>query len=165
MDADRSNPSRWSHRLLVIALSLLGCVIAMYLALYQWHVFDRVFEPFFGNGSTKVLRESALARFLPIPDAFLGALAYAAEAITAGIGDRERWRTWPSIVLLFGAVSLGLALGGITLAIVQATVVRDFCTLCLCSAAVSVVLAILAAPEVIAAVRHWSSNRAYETAR
>ena len=165
MTARSDNASRWSHRAAVIALSLGGCGIAIYLALYQWHVLDYVFEPFFGDGSRQVLRNSVISRVLPVPDAFLGAIAYAAEAFTAAIGDRDRWRTAPHIVLLFGVVSAGLGIAAIALVVVQATVIRRFCTLCLCSAGVSVVLAILAAPEVLAAIRSRSTNsHARETA-
>lgn len=147
------NPSRWSHRAIVIAFSLVGCAIATYLALYQWHAIDRVFEPFFGDGSRRVLRQSVVAQMLPIPDAFLGALVYAAEAITASIGDEHRWRTAPRVVLLFGCVSAALALAAIVLLVAQPLLVHTWCTLCVCSAAISIVLAILATPEVVAAVQ------------
>jgi hypothetical protein len=45
------NPSSWSQRLPIVALAFAGFGIAMYLALYQWGVFARVWEPFFGEGS------------------------------------------------------------------------------------------------------------------
>ena len=63
------NPSRWSHRLPVLLLALAGCGIATYLALYQVHVVAHVWEPFFGDGSRVILRESSIARLLPVLEA------------------------------------------------------------------------------------------------
>jgi hypothetical protein len=158
------NPSRWSHRAVVVALALVGCAIATYLALYQWRVIDHVFEPFFGDGSRRVLRQSVVAHMLPIPDAFLGALAYAAEVVVASIGDAHRWRTAPRVVLLFGCISAALLLAALALLVAQPLLVNSWCTLCLCSAVISIVLAILATPEVLAAVQTlWHQTPAEET--
>ncbi|MGH7875641.1 MAG: hypothetical protein ACREQO_25900 [Candidatus Binatia bacterium] len=57
---------------------LVGFGIALYLFLYQLGLFLNVWEPFFGNGSRKVL-QSHLTRVLPVPDAALGALGYLIE--------------------------------------------------------------------------------------
>jgi hypothetical protein len=67
------NPSAWSKRLPVIGLALLGCGIATYLGLYQVDVIRHVWEPFFGNGSEVILKQSTVAHLLPVPDALLGA--------------------------------------------------------------------------------------------
>jgi uncharacterized membrane protein len=154
MNADLFNPSDWRHRTIAIVLATIGCAIAMYLALYQWHATDRIFDPFFGDGSRRVLRQSAIARFLPVPDAFLGAIVYFAEAIAAAAGDEHRFRTAPRIVIAYGCISAALALAAIFLLLAQALVVHAWCTLCLCSAVLSLALAALAAPEVVAALRH-----------
>src|SRR3712207_131609 len=94
------NPSCWTQRLPIIGLVLVGFGIAGYLALYQLNIFTSVWEPFFGDGSRKILN-SSVSHILPIPDAALGALGYLADAVTGSIGGRERWRTMPWIVILF----------------------------------------------------------------
>src|SRR6478735_4374840 len=99
------NPSTWPRRLPALFLSLLGCVIATYLTLYQMDILSSVWEPFFGAGSRMILKESALARRLPVPDASLGAVAYLLDVILDCLGGETRWRTSPWIVLALGLVS------------------------------------------------------------
>ena len=94
------NPSRWVERLPLIGLAGIGFVIASYLALYQFGVLDKVWDPFFGDGTRQVLT-SKISRAFPVPDAALGALGYLLDAVTGAIGGRERWRTRPWIVLCF----------------------------------------------------------------
>ena len=79
------DPSEWSQRIPIVVLAVVGFVIASYLALYQLRVFPTVWEPFFGDGSLKILN-SGVSRILPIPDAALGALGYLADAVTGVIG-------------------------------------------------------------------------------
>lgn len=151
--------SAWPRRLTIMALALLGCAIATYLALYQWEVLDRVFEPFFGRGSERVLRDSVLARVLPVPDAFLGALGYLAEIILESIGGHERWRKLPWAPMLAGLIAIGLAVVAIGLVMTQAFAVKAWCTLCLCSAGISILVAALAWREAHGAYRHWRQIR------
>src|SRR5687767_11070331 len=66
------NPAAWSQRIPIVVLAVIGFLIASYLALYQLKVFDTVWEPFFGNGSKKILN-SPISHALPIPDGALGA--------------------------------------------------------------------------------------------
>lgn len=114
-----------------------------------------VWEPFFGNGSTRVLKESAIARHLPVPDASLGALAYLVEAVLEAAGGDDRWRRRPGIVLLLGLTAAGMAVGSALLVLTQAVFIRAFCTLCLVSAACSFVIAGSVADEVWAAWQQW----------
>jgi hypothetical protein len=123
----------------------------MYLTLYQLDVVANVWEPFFGNGSQLILKESSIARMLPVPDALLGAVIYLVEAVTECLGNRQRWRSWPSAVFATGLVAAGLLLAGMALVACQAFVFRAFCTLCLLSAACSLAIAVVVAPEVMAA--------------
>jgi len=83
------NPSAWSDRVPLLVLALVGFGIAAYLALYQVGFFSSVWEPFFGNGS-QIILHSRLSRFLPIPDAALGALGYTLEVISGISGGRGR---------------------------------------------------------------------------
>ncbi len=148
-----ANPSSWAHRLPVIVLALVGCALATYLTLYQWHVTASVWDPIFGAASSEAVLTSVFSRSLPVPDATLGALAYLAEAIVAALGGSGRWRTTPWLVVLFGLVLAGLALTSLALVLTQIFLVHTLCTLCLCSAAISFVNAWLGRDEVFSTVR------------
>ena len=148
------NPSEWPRRLPVLALALAGCGIATYLALYQLGVLADVWEPFFGEGSRLILKESAVARRLPVPDALLGAFAYLLDAGADLLGGRGRWRTMPWAVLLLGVVSGLLGLTALVLVFCQAAVFHAYCTLCLASAGCSLLVAALVVDEVRAALGH-----------
>ena len=149
-----SNPSTWPRRLPAFLLALVGLGIATYLALFQLDVFSEVWEPFFGNGSRLLLKQSAIAHLLPIPDAALGAIAYLLDAILDFAGGPTRWRTAPWLFLMFGALAFLLGITGILLVILQPTPFGAFCTLCLCSTACSVLTAIVAADEVLAVIAY-----------
>jgi uncharacterized membrane protein len=112
-----------------------------------------VWEPFFGDGSRRVLH-SGISRLLPVPDASLGAAGYLAEIVTGLLGGPERWRTAPWAVLAFGAVAAGMALADLLLAGFQLFGLRAGCTLCLTSAGISLAVARLAREEVPRAARH-----------
>ena len=89
------NPASWSDRLPMAGLALAGFGVSVYLALYQYGVFGRVWEPFFGRGSEEILHSwvSDLLRDrlgLPITDAALGACGYAADAVGSLIGGATR---------------------------------------------------------------------------
>lgn len=115
---------------------MFGFGIATYLALYQWGVLGDVWEPFFGEGSVVVLG-SSISRFLPFPDAALGALGYLMDAVTGVVGGRERWRTMPWLVVVFGLAVGPLGAVSVLLVILQPVVLDAWCTLCLAPAAVS----------------------------
>lgn len=149
------NPATWSQRVPIIVLALVGFCIAGYLALYQWRVVDSVWEPFFGRGSTIVL-DSWVSRMMPFPftDAFLGALGYLADAVTGVIGGRARWRTMPWIVILFGMLVGPLGAVSILLVILQPVLFDAWCTLCLGTAAISVLMIGPAMDEFLASLQH-----------
>jgi uncharacterized membrane protein len=155
----KHNPSRWSHRLPVLLLALAGCGIATYLTLYQVDVLQTVWEPFFGNGSTVILRGSAIAHLLPVPDASLGAGVYLLEALADLPGGESRWRTKPWAVVLLGLIAAGLGVAAVALIICQAAWFHHFCTLCLASAACSLLGCAAAAPEVWATIQHLRRER------
>jgi uncharacterized membrane protein len=154
------DPSALSKRLPAAALAMTGCGIATYLALYQLGIVAHVWEPFFGDGSRVILKESAVTHLLPVPDAALGAGAYLLEAVAECVGGRQRWRTWPAAVFATGAVAAGLGLAAVVLVACQAFWFQAYCTLCLASAACSLVLGVFVAPELGAAVgRHKNFSR------
>ena len=156
------NPSTWSERLPDIALALTGFGLATYLSLYQVGVIHSVYEPFFGQGSHYILKESIVPRYLPIPDAALGAVAYLMDAIADSIGGPRRWRTMPWIVLILAAFACGLAVMGTVLTAFQGVLARQWCTLCLCSAFCSVAMLGGVLDEVLATLqylrRQWSEH-------
>ncbi len=146
-----ANPSRWSDRWLISALAAAGFGLGAYLAAYQLGALSTIWEPFFGNGSERVLH-SFVSRLLPVPDALLGAVGYAAEFSTSLLGGATRWETHPWLVMLYGAVVAAIAGTGVLLAIIQLFVIQAGCTLCLTSAALSLLVAWLARREVLASV-------------
>ena len=152
------NPSDWSQRVPIVALALIGFAIASYLALYQWRVIDAVWDPFFGEGSVTVLN-SKVSRILPIPDAALGALGYLADAVTGVIGGRDRWRRMPWIVIVFALAVGPLGATSILLVILQPVVYGAWCTLCLASALVSIVMIGPAMDELLASLQFIKRER------
>jgi uncharacterized membrane protein len=147
------NPAAWSERLPIVGLALVGFGIATYLALYQLRIIPTVWEPFFGDGSRKILN-SGVSRVLPIPDAALGAASYLLDAVTGAIGGRSRWRTMPWIVILFGLAIGPLGAASITLVILQPVLFDAWCTLCLASAVISVGMIGPALDELLASLQH-----------
>jgi nucleoside-diphosphate-sugar epimerase/uncharacterized membrane protein len=153
------NPSTWDQRLPIIAVALAGFGIALYLALFQWRILDDVWEPFFGQGS-RVILDSPISHILPIPDAALGAFGYLLDAVTGAIGDRRRWRTMPWMVILFGLAVGPLGAVSLLLVIVQPVLLDNWCTLCLVSALLAVVMIGPAMDEVLASLQYL--KRQYE---
>lgn len=152
------NPSSWSQRLPIVALAFVGFAVALYLALYQWHVFASVWEPFFGTGS-RVILTSSISHILPIPDAALGAFGYLLDAVTGIIGGRQRWRTMPWIVVLFGLAIGPLGLVSVMLVIFQPVLFDAWCTLCLASAVISLVMVGPAMDEFLASLQYLKRQR------
>ena len=152
------NPATWQQRLPIVGLAVLGAIIATYLALYQYRVFGSVWEPFFGRGS-EIILNSKTSRILPISDAALGALGYVADALAGVIGGTRRWRTMPWIVVLFG-LAVG-PLGGVSvlLVILQPVLYDNWCTLCLTTAVISVLMIGPAMDEVLASLQYLKRVR------
>lgn len=147
------NPSEWDQRIPILLLALVGTGISVYLGLYQLDWITFVWDPFFGEGTTTIL-DSKVSYLLPIPDALLGALGYLADAVTGAIGGRDRWRRMPWIVVTFGLAVGPLGLVSVILVILQPVLFNAFCTLCLASAVVSVVMVGPAMDEVLASLQH-----------
>lgn len=150
------NPSAWDQRVPIVVLALVGFVVAGYLALYQWDVFATVWEPFFGEGS-RVILDSSVSHIFPIPDAALGALGYLLDAVTGVVGGRDRWRTRPWLVIVFGLAVGPLGVASVVLVILQPVLFDAFCTLCLASAVISLVMIGPAMDEVLASLQHLRS--------
>lgn len=153
------NPSAWQERIPLIALALAGFCIATYLSLYQYGVFDSIWEPFFGAGS-RIILNSSLSNVLPVPDAVLGAAAYLADAVTGAIGGKQRWKSMPWMVILFGLAVGPLGAVSILLVILQPVFFGVWCTLCLISAVISVTMIGPAMDETLASLQYLKRVRA-----
>ena len=146
------NPTAFRRRAALAVLAFAGLLVASYLTLFQLKTFDSVWDPFFD--SRTVLELTA-----PVPDAFGGVLAYGTELLLLALGGRDRWRSLPWVCLALGAVLTAGAIVSIGLIIVQPTVAGAWCTLCLVSAAVSLLLFAFGIGEARAAWRHIALAR------
>lgn len=147
------NPALWDQRLPIIVLAVIGFLIAGYLALYQFEVVSSVWEPFFGDGSVRILN-SPISHVLPIPDAALGALGYLADAVGGAVGGKRRWRTMPWIVVFFGIAVGPLGLISVMLVVFQPVLFSAWCSLCLLTAFISVVMIGPSMDEVLASLQY-----------
>jgi hypothetical protein len=148
------NPSTWRQRAPIIALSLLGFFIAAYLAAFQIGLLESVWEPFFGSGSRRILTSWVSELLHPIPDAGLGAFGYFLDAVAGAIGGRRRWRTMPWMVVIFGLAVGPLGVVSVLLVILQPVLFDTWCTLCLASGVVSVLMIGPAMDEFLASLQH-----------
>lgn len=147
-----TNPSSWRQRMPIVVLGFVGFLIAGYLSLFQYEVIGSVWEPFFGNGSRRILT-SKVSEVLPIKDAALGAIGYLLDVVTGVAYGQDRWRTHPWIVIVFGVAVGPLGAGSILLVILQPVLLDAFCTLCLVTAVISVVMIGPAMDEVLASLQ------------
>jgi uncharacterized membrane protein len=147
------NPASWNQRLPLILLAFAGFGIATYLSLYQLKIINNVWEPFFGNGSIKIL-DSFISKILPVPDAALGAFSYVLDAVGGIVGSTRRWRSMPWIVIFFGLAVGPLGFVSVMLVVFQPVLFNAWCTLCLASAVVSVVMIGPAMDEVLASLQY-----------
>lgn len=131
---------------------MVGVGVALYLGLYQLRVIDTVWEPFFDDGS-KIILNSHVSKVLPIPDAILGAFSYLVDAVTGAIGGKRRWKTMPWIVILFGVAIGPLGVVSLMLVVLQPVMFDAWCTLCLVSAFISVVMIGPAIDEMLASLQ------------
>lgn len=151
------NTSAWSQRIPVCVLASIGAVIATYMGLFQWGLIDSVWDPVFGNQTEKVLHSETsktMERWMLVPDAMLGAVAYLGDAIYGLAGSTRRWQMRPWMTVLFGLDVIPLGVVSAILVVMQAAVVGYWCFLCLVSAAISLTLIYFAYDEVWACLRY-----------
>jgi hypothetical protein len=143
------NPSSWPQRSIMIALAFAGLLVSRYLAAYQLGYTHQVWEPFFGEGTRRVLN-SSMSHSLPVSDGGLGAFAYTFEFLMGWMGGPARWRTMPWMVTFFGILVIPLGFVHVFLVISQPVTVGAWCTLCLLAAAIMLPMIPLQVDEVIA---------------
>ena len=147
------NPAAWRERIPIIVLATIGFVMAMVLALYQYRIISSVWEPLFGRGSVIILN-SPISKLLPISDAALGAFGFILDAVTGAIAGRHRWRTMPWMVVLMGLFVGPLGAVSVILVILQPVLYNAWCTICLATAVISIVMIGPAMDEVLASLQH-----------
>lgn len=143
------NPSEWVQRGPIIAMAFVGFFISRYLAAYQLGHITYPWDPFFSDGTRRVL-DSEVSKAWPISDAGLGAVSYMMEALSGFMGGRNRWRTMPWMVVMFGVLVVPLGIVSIVLVILQPVAVGAWCTLCLVTAAAMLIMISPAIDEVVA---------------
>jgi len=143
------NPSDWIQRAPIIAMALVGFFLSRYLAAYQLGHVPYPWDPFFGDGTRRVL-ESEVSKAWPIPDAGLGAVSYMLEALSGFMGVTNRWRAMPWMVLMFGVLVVPLGIVSIVLVILQPVAVGAWCALCLVTAVAMLFMISPAVDEVVA---------------
>ena len=131
------NPSEWSQRIPIIVMALLGPYVSRYLAGYQLGHIPGLWDPFFDgspsdprNGTEEIVT-SWVSKALPVSDAALGGYTYLLEILTGLVGSRQRWRTAPWLVLLFGLMIVPLGMTTILFIVIQPVVLGTWSTLAL----------------------------------
>lgn len=146
----------------IVVLALVGVAAAGWLALYQEGAVATVWEPFFGDGTEEIVRESGFSEAFKgfvIGDAAIGAFGYLADAVTGLIGGERRWRAMPWVVIVFGVFIGPFGAISVMLTVFQPVLYGSFCTLCLVSGAVSLAMIGPAADEVLASVQYLRRER------
>lgn len=143
------NPSSWTARVLTIALALVCWFFSRYMAAYQLGYISQVWDPFFLNGTSKVLN-SDVSHAFPISDAGLGAFGYSLEFLLGWQGGSKRWAKNPWLVCLFGFLVIPVSIISVLLIILQPVVVGAWCSLCLATAFFMSIMILFTAPELVA---------------
>lgn len=146
------NPSSWLQRTPIIILGWIGFFGSRYLTAYQLGYINHVWDPFFANGSEKVLT-SAVSKSFPISDAGLGTISYTIEVLMGYMGMSNRWRTMPWMVAFFGILVIPLGVTSIVLIILQPVAVGFWCSVCLLTAVAMLIMVPLTLDEVVAMIQ------------
>jgi len=152
------NPSSWLQRAPIITLGWIGFFAARYLAGYQLGYFNTAWDPFFDKGTENVLN-SDVSKAWPVSDAGLGAFSYMLDAIMGYIGGENRWRTMPWAVIFFGVLIIPLGAISITLIILQPLAVGSWCSICLFTAIVMLMMIPCAFDEIFASLQFLKSSK------
>ncbi len=143
------NPSGWVQRLAIVFMAMAGFFLARYMAAFQLgHIVDP-WDPFFGEGTRRVLT-SNVSKAFPVSDAGVGALSYLFDALAGLIGGVRRWRSMPWMVMLFGFLIIPPGVTSIVLVMLQPISIGAWCTLCLAASVVMLLMVSPALDEVIA---------------
>jgi|SRR5579862_511518 len=143
------NPSAWKHRIPTIGLAMLCWFFARYMASYQLGYISEILDPFFADGTLRVVT-SNVSRAFPISDAGLGALFYSLEALLGWQGDERRWQTMPWVVFAYAFLVVPGGIISIIMIILQPVVAGAWCTWYLATALCMLLMIVLTAGELVA---------------
>lgn len=146
------NPSSWTQRIATIGLAMVCWFFSRYLAAYQLGYIHTMWDPFFGDGTIRVIT-SQISHDFPVSDAGLGALGYTLEFLMGWQGDKRRWHTMPWMVIVFGIFVVPVSFISILLIILQPVAVGAWCFLCLFTAVCMLVMIVFTVAEVVAAAQ------------
>jgi nucleoside-diphosphate-sugar epimerase len=152
------SPSSWTQRLPIIILAFVGLYVSRYLAAFQLGHTDSVWDPFFGDGTERIIT-SSISEAWPVSDAGVGAVTYMLEILTGIIGSRNRWRTMPWLVVLFGIMIVPLGAVSIFFIIIQPIAIGTWCTLCLVAAMAMVLQIPYSLDELVATGQFLADRR------
>jgi len=143
---------QWEAKRAPIILLALSCfLITHYMAAFQLGYFPTVWEPFFTPGTRAVLT-SNISKAFPISDAGLGSIFYGVEAIFALTG-----RT-----ILLSACMVVMAFATLGLLIMQPLVVGTWCTLCLITAFLMLLMILLSRKEMLGNIKKVKEGVVYD---
>jgi hypothetical protein len=151
-------PSSWNQRLPIVVLAFVGLLVSRYLAAYQMGHIPAAWDPFFGDGTERIVT-SWLSEAWPVADAGLGAATYVLEIVTGVIGSRRRWRTMPWLVLAFGIMIVPLGATSIFFIIVQPVWLGTWCSLCLLAALAMLLQIPYSFDEILATLQFLRASR------
>ena len=104
-----------------------------------------------------------LRNWFIIPDAILGFVAYLGDIIFSLAGSQRRWQYRPWLVLLFGLDVIPLGIVSAILVVLHGVVVERWCTLCIVTACISLILVVMAIDEVWSTLiylgRFWKKTK------
>ena len=152
------SPSSWTQRIPIIFLAFIGLYVSRYLAAYQLGHIGNAWDPFFGDG-TEIIITSDVSKAWPVPDAGLGAVTYVLEILTGIMGGRNRWRTMPWLVVLFGVMIVPLGAVSIFFIIIQPILIGTWCTLCLFAAVAMLIQIPYSVDELVATGQFLAERR------
>lgn len=152
------NPSTWMQRAPIILLATIGFLASRYMAAFQLGHINTVWDPFFGDGTRRVLT-SDVSKMFPISDAGLGSLSYLIEILMGLMGDKARWRTMPWMVTFFGILVVPLGTVSVVLIILQPLSVGAWCSLCLLAGVAMLTMVPATLDEVVAMIQFMIQAR------
>jgi hypothetical protein len=143
------NPSSWDQRIPTVFLGMLCWFFARYMAAYQLGYIPAVWDPFFGDGTLRVIT-SDVSKAFPVSDAGLGALSYTLETLLGWQGGVRRFATMPWLVFFFAFLVIPGGMISILLIILQPIAVGAWCSWCLATVLFMLVMILFTASEVVA---------------
>lgn len=152
------NPSSWEQRGPLIAIAIVGYFLARYLAAYQLGYLNSAWDPFFGNGTEKILNSEISKAFI-ISDAGLGAASYLIDALEGFLGRKDRWRTMPWAVVIFALTIVPAGVTSVVLVMLQPIGVGAWCSICLLLAVLMLIMVPFAFDELVATAQFLNRTR------